>query len=262
MTWIDSTRNRAARLILLSFMALWRVQLSAQSLAWDATSRDLAARFGESNLQFAFSVTNISATNIAITNVRPSCGCTVVKLPATPWTLVPGASGKLEGNIDLRGKSGALSKNIFVDTTAGLQILTTQIRIEGGPAAAPAGQPERTSNLQAALGDRQLVFRGDCAGCHVVPTVGKSGAALYQAACAICHDAPNRASMVPDLHNPKHPTDRDYWLNWVSHGKPGSLMPAFSQSEGGPLSGEQIQSLVEVLLKGVPHASRLEELSK
>ena len=32
------------------------------------------------------------------------------------------------------------------------------------------------------------------------PTVGKKGAELYATACGICHDAENKASMVPALH--------------------------------------------------------------
>jgi mono/diheme cytochrome c family protein len=43
------------------------------------------------------------------------------------------------------------------------------------------------------------------------------------------------------------PTPRDYWLQWIAHGKPDTLMPAFAVKEGGPLTEEQIHSLVEWL---------------
>jgi hypothetical protein len=47
---------------------------------------------------------------------------------------------------------------------------------------------------------------------------------------------------VPDLHNIKTPTNVDFWQTWVAHGKTGSLMPAFSTAEGGPLTDMQIAS--------------------
>ena len=36
--------------------------------------------------------------------------------------------------------------------------------------------------------------------------------------------------MVPDLHALKTPTNVEFWRIWIAHGKPGSLMPAFSTS--------------------------------
>jgi len=106
----------------------------------------------------------------------------------------------------------------------------------------------RQRNMMMALADRQAVFRNDCASCHATPAMGKSGKALYDAACGICHDAPNRATMVADLRAlPPHP-DREYWLKWITLGRPGSLMPSFAQAESGPLNDEQIDSLVDFLL--------------
>ena len=58
--------------------------------------------------------------------------------------------------------------------------------------------------------------------------------------------------MVPDLHNLNHSTDRIFWRVWISKGKVGSLMPAFARTEGGPLSDEQIASLVDYLAENVP----------
>jgi hypothetical protein len=58
----------------------------------------------------------------------------------------------------------------------------------------------------------------------------------------------NRATMVSDLRAlPLHP-DREYWLKWITLGRPGSLMPSFAQAEGGPLNDDQIDSLVGFLL--------------
>ena len=57
--------------------------------------------------------------------------------------------------------------------------------------------------------------------------------------------------MAP-LRAPKAPRDHAYWLNWITYGRPGSLMPAFGEKDGGPLTKEQIDSLVEYLLANFP----------
>ena len=81
--------------------------------------------------------------------------------------------------------------------------------------------------------------------------------ALYQADCAICHEAEQRATMVPDLHNLKTATNPDFWQTWIAHGKPGSFMPAFSTADGGPLTDMQIASLTAYLSQAIPsHMAR------
>jgi mono/diheme cytochrome c family protein len=93
------------------------------------------------------------------------------------------------------------------------------------------------------LADRQAIFKGDCVKCHVDKGVGKMGAELYAADCGICHDAEHRAAMVPDLKVPRSPRDLAFWQKWIMEGKPGTMMPAFAQAHGGPLTQEQIDSL-------------------
>ena len=66
------------------------------------------------------------------------------------------------------------------------------------------------------------------------------------AVCGICHDSENRADLVPALSLPGE-RDSDYWRPWIENGKPNTLMPGFSQEKEGPLSKDQIDSLVEFL---------------
>ena len=58
--------------------------------------------------------------------------------------------------------------------------------------------------------------------------------------------------MVPDLHNIKTPTNVNFWQTWIAHGKAGSLMPAFSTADGGPLSEMQIVSIAGYLNATIP----------
>ncbi len=225
-------------------------------LSWDSLNKEFTAKPGETAANFSFSVTNVSKTNVVINWVRPSCGCTVAKLPPTPWTLAPGEGGNIDLTVDLRNKVGVLSKYVSVDTSGGQKLLNLKITIPNNSQLAGAGGMDaRTRNMQVAMADRQAVFRNDCASCHATPTVGKKGEQLYAAACGVCHEAPHRATMVPDLKALKNATGKEYWAQWITNGKPGSLMPAFAKAQGGPLDNEQIDSLAEFLDAHFPKAA-------
>ena len=222
------------------------------ALAWDGESKEFAAKPGDTNASFTFNLTNISPAEVVINGVRTSCGCTVARLPqALPWPVGPGTNGPIAVNVNLVGKVGTVVKTITVDTSAGAKVLMVKVAIPAPNPVAAAGNMDRMRNAQIALADKQAVFKGDCAKCHAESGKGKSGQELYVAVCGICHDAAHRASMVPDLHALKHPTDAALWRKWIVSGKTGSLMPAFSQTEGGPLNDEQINSLVDYLTKTI-----------
>jgi mono/diheme cytochrome c family protein len=226
-----------------------QVAAEPHALVWDAEVKEYVAQPGDTNANFTFKVTNASPSEVTIERVQTSCGCTVAKLPSQPWKLAPGTNGQIEVTVDLRGKRGQFSKMVYVYTSAGTRNLTVKLNV---PDAAPGLAGDRSRNMQIATADRQAVFKNDCAKCHAEPAVGKKGKDLYAAACSVCHDAEHRATMVPDLHKLNHSTDRIFWKVWISKGKVGSLMPAFAQVEGGPLSDEQIASLVDYLSENVP----------
>ena len=96
------------------------------------------------------------------------------------------------------------------------------------------------------------MFKGDCASCHAKNLQGRYGQQLFAAACAVCHEASPRATMVPDLHNLKDPTSEEFWRTWITSGKAGTLMPAFGNTQGGPLTDFQISSLAAYLNQSIP----------
>jgi mono/diheme cytochrome c family protein len=203
-------------------------------------------------------VTNITAitnsftpASVTILSVHPSCGCTTAQLPTLPWLLPPGTDGQIPITVNIAGKSGTLFKFVDVSTDKGIKRLNLRINIL--PQVTPTlSAADRALGMALAKVDRQAVFKNDCAACHAKPAQGKYGKALYDAACAICHEAPNRATMVPDLHAIKAATNDPFWQTWIAHGKPGSLMPAFSTSDGGPLTDMQIASLAAYLDQAIP----------
>ena len=215
-------------------------------LAWDGEAKETNVSANARVAGFVFSFTNVSGSPIVILNVRPSCGCTTAKLPPLPWTLAPGTNGQMEATVNLFNAVGTLYKSLTVYTDKGFK--TLQLKITILPFVMPKmSEADRALNLTIAAANRQAVFKGDCATCHVQRGEGKYGQALYEADCAICHEGEHRATMVPDLHALKTPTNFEFWRIWIAHGKPGSLMPAFSTIDGGPLSDMQIASLASYL---------------
>ena len=215
-------------------------------LMWDSTQKEQTVLPGAPTAEFFFAVTNVSEEAVVITAITPSCGCTMAKAPPLPWRLAPHSDGRIDISVNLAGKNGRVGKTISVMSTNAPQTLYVFINIPENPAMA------RARNQQMALADPQAIFKGECASCHVDKAAGKMDKELYTAACGICHDSPTRATMVADLHNLNHPTDYAFWKQIISEGKKGTLMPAFSNTRGGPLSDVQIESLAQLLVKAFP----------
>ena len=241
--------NPAFLLMLAAVVPVFGVE-SSRGLTWDATKKEKQVEAGTSEETFQFHVANETRQAVTIKKIRTSCGCTVAKAPQMPWTLAPKEEGDIDVTVDLRGRMGRITKSVFVDTTTGMESLTVQVTMPR-MASSGTGLSRRQRNQLKALRDPQAIFKSDCAQCHVKPARGEHGKSLYQAACAICHEAHNRASMVPDLRELDHPTGRQFWRRWITQGKEGKMMPGFASSEGGPLTEKQVDSLVAYLQSSI-----------
>lgn len=217
-----------------------------KGFVFEADQKEVTPQPGVTSIPFSFGFTNTSDQEVTITVVRASCGCTTLNLPPLPWKIAPGQMGKIESTMDVRGKYGTLMKSLSVESSAGTKHFIMKVNLPGQDPIL-SQMNERLRNQQLSTVDRQIVFRGDCARCHAEPAKGRSGQELFAAVCAVCHETPHRASMVPDLANLNKPTDAHYWRTWIMFGREGSLMPAFLKERGGPLTAEQIESLVQFL---------------
>jgi mono/diheme cytochrome c family protein len=228
--------------------------ISTNPLVWDSMEKFTNKTEMNQNAVFTFWVTNTSSSNASIIHIESSCDCTVAKMPSQPWVLKPGESGSLNVKMNLMGRHGRVSKEVFVGTSHGGQMLKVHADVPLTPA--PFNVSARQRDLMAAQKDRQAVFKGSCAACHAWPAADRLGEPLFTKACAICHISQHRAAIVPDLTALKHPTNAEYWRSWITHGKEGTVMPAFAKSAGGILDTNQIESLVELLLEKYPSRKR------
>ncbi len=229
----------------------------ANALAWDGMEQRRFATAGDGPVLFSFQVTNASSEAVTIEKINTSCGCTTADTKELPFSLAPGTAENIQISMNIAGKIGRVTKSIFVQTDHGNSTLlvtsevvpkTTDESAEGGSNGEPISSGTREQNLALAQSDRQAVFKGSCGECHTRYAEDRFGYNLYLAACAICHDAKHRASMVPDLRTVGL-QDAAYWREHITDGIDGTLMPAFAKENRGILSTEQIESLVKFLVE-------------
>ena len=152
-------------------------------LAWNSLMLETNAADDQELAHFVFSFTNVSSGNVVILDAHGSCGCTQPELPQRPWTIPSGSNGQFGVSVNLTGKPSPVIKSVTVSTDKGSKDLILQITILP-PVIPTLTDAERAHDLEIAKADRQAVFKGDCASCHVPKIEGKYGPALYAAVCA------------------------------------------------------------------------------
>jgi len=220
---------------------------TSEALAWDSRLKEQTVSNDVESTVFKYWATNVSRSNVVVLDTHASCECTVAKLPSQPWVLPPGSNGLIEVTVNLKGKSGILTKFVeLILSNQPVDTLAARVNIQPPP---PMSDQERSRNLLVSRADAQAVFKGSCAKCHLDPATGRTGEMLYSTLCGVCHEASpeRRASMVPNLHSLTKPTDYDFWKNTISGGKTNTLMPAFIETKGGPLTEMQVDSIAQFL---------------
>lgn len=179
---------------------------------------------------------NEGDSDLVINQVKSSCGCTAAAASTGPFR--PGQSGTIEVTYDSRAKIGAVEKqvSIFTNQSPSPEVISIKgiVTMEGHPPIKP--------------GD--VLFNDVCAACHAAPAKGRKGAELYKAVCEMCHDmpqnkehrvvAPNRRQLA---QIPKNDLKR-----FISEGMNSTSMPGYVEAAGGPLTNEQIDSLVKYIV--------------
>lgn len=196
-----------------------------------------------------FLLQNVGGKPLKINKVEPSCGCTA----ATPdkTVLKPGETTKLHLTLDTTNKLGDVRKTIDLwlsQATPPQLTLTLFAHVEA---------PPMTKTHLGAIKpkDRLALFKGECATCHVDKGVGKVGEALFVADCAMCHGLGGKGTFAgPGLlakHRKTSWNHADYAKHLkevITHGASyNPAMPPFGKVHGGPLTEDDITSLVQYL---------------
>ncbi|MBI4689256.1 MAG: c-type cytochrome [Nitrospirae bacterium] len=139
--------------------------------------------------------------------------------------LKPGEKGEITATVDVRGKLGKITKTIQVRSNDPKRpqvtlILTMQVK----------------DKLHSRKYNADEIFKNSCQQCHVGAGRDKKGITLFNANCAMCHKA--GTTSMQNL-------SEDRLRKYIEDGVTGSSMPGWVMSKGGPLTKEDIDSLIE-----------------
>lgn len=199
----------------------------------------------EEHVKTAITLSNHGGQLLLIKKVESSCGCTVAK--PTSSALKAGASTTLMVDMDTRLKLGPIKKTIDIESNDP-QTPRLTIELEGQVFASPQ---QKTHTGMVKVADRLALFKGTCKTCHVDKGIDKVGQDLFIADCGMCHGVDAKGGVAPNLLTLQwdKPTTAAYVRNIIANGSPNNpSMPPFSRkAHGGPLSEDQIESLVNFL---------------
>ncbi|HET6254893.1 MAG TPA: DUF1573 domain-containing protein [Puia sp.] len=82
------------------------------SIQWLDSTKDFGTIPEGRKVEVAFRFRNTGGTPLVITQVRPSCGCTIADQPLEP--VAPGAEGHISATFNSEGHPGINRKTLFV----------------------------------------------------------------------------------------------------------------------------------------------------
>ncbi len=144
----------------------------------------------------------------------------------------PGGETEIEVKVETKGKRGRITKTVQIQSNDPRRPLVV-IKLY-----ADVIDVYHTLNYPA-----DQIFRTPCRQCHVDRGIGKSGAQLFWADCLMCHQRGKIASPVDKLRR----LPEEVLRKAIEEGVPGTPMPGFGTIKGGPLTIDQIRSLVRYI---------------
>lgn len=82
------------------------------SIQWLDSTKDFGNIIEGDKVAVTYRFRNTGALPLVITQVRPSCGCTIAEQPQEP--IAPGAEGKISATFNSQGHPGINRKTLFV----------------------------------------------------------------------------------------------------------------------------------------------------
>ena len=145
--------------------------------------------------------------------------------------LKPGEKGKINVSVDIRGRTGYISKTIQVyanDPKNPVTKLALQMYIK--------------DRLHLNQYKAMEIFSEKCRDCHVDQGKGKMGWELFKADCFMCHNAGKNVSLTGMSKKP-----REYLLRIIREGVENTVMPGWATKADGPLDEAEIKSLIDLI---------------
>lgn len=200
----------------------------------------------DSKVKTGFLIYNIGGKHLRISGVDTSCGCTVADV--SKKVIAPGDFTRIRVELDTSIKLGKIRKKVVVHSNDPKRP-DLALFIVGEVLAKPM---EGHAQITLQPKDKLVLFKGNCATCHVDAGKGKSGKALFLADCAMCHgvNATGNHTAGPTLLGGDYEDEayRQRMRNVIANGSPHSpQMPPFAKKQGGPLNDDEIDSLVGFL---------------
>ncbi|MBK7749707.1 MAG: DUF1573 domain-containing protein [Candidatus Obscuribacter sp.] len=207
----------------------------------DATTKDLGKVAEGEDLVATFAIYNDGLKPLKVFDVKTDCGCTDLSWQSK--LIEPGQSTKLTVHIDTTMKQGAVTKQIRFksnDSNYSFGALNMLVDVE---------------NMHTMMGEggKAKIFTAEkCAHCHVDNGVGAFGKDLFEADCAMCHrrQAESKILVGPEIEKVEYKDAAQirHMQEVISFGsKTHRSMPGFLAEAGGPLTKEQVDSIVDYL---------------
>lgn len=211
-------------------------------IRFEASAHDFGSIPSNRKVEFRWVFHNDGDEPLRILTTRPSCACTATLVQKDP--VPPGGTGFIDVTFDPTSQYGQVHKSLAVtsnDPVNKAVLLTMEARVI-------PSDTERPSPGHPPISGQSLLI-GDCASCHAKPASGKSGGDLWNAVCSMCHGRQAEGGRAPSLREASYLESRDdkTLADAIAYGTVNPKMPGFSVDMGGPLSREQIESLVKLL---------------
>ncbi len=194
-------------------------------------------------VQYEFDFVNEGDETLEIDNVQTSCGCTAATVGEKDEYL-PGEKGKIRITFNSNGKVGVIEKTVLVESNDKVNdhiILSIMFDIK---------LPTDEQKMHMTVMSGQSIFSSPCSDCHVTKGIGKIGKELYDADCGICHgDSKDHKPHGPIDKNTAVKYTDDELVNYIKNGSPDKpgMMPGFHKDNGGPLTTEEIMTLLSYI---------------
>lgn len=256
MIGMNRNADRPARrswpaVLMVGIVVILIAASEAPKIRFETTSHDFGALDSDQVVEYEWTLHNDGGAPLEILGVKPQCGCTVTT--PTEGPIPPGGSGVLKVRFDPAGMSGSIRKSLAVmcnDPSAPRVLLTVRAEVRHVPVKRAPGEHPPTAG--------QSMLVGECATCHAAPAAGKTGEDLYRAVCAMCHGPDGSGIHAPSIRAPDYLGSRsdDELASAISYGTANPKMPGFVDLMGGPLSTDQIDSLVRLMREWGPLSAR------